>query len=150
MDAVIIFGATYLIVFVALGSALALAFAGERRARLVYTLAVALPLGYALARLAGVFFAHNPPFAEQGFEPLVPHAVDNSFPSDHVVVGGVFASLAFLTDRRFGLALWALTLLVGLSRALAGLHYGIDVLASVLLALAAVWVAHRALRSFGI
>src|SRR3990167_2168030 len=99
MDQLIVFGAKYLVVFVALGSALVLAFAGERRARLVYTLAIALPLGYALARLAG-------------------------------------------------LALWALALLVGLSRMLAGLHYTVDVVAAAALAVAAVWAADRTLALF--
>lgn len=116
--------------------------------RLVYTLAVALPLGYALARLAGLFFAHQQPFAEQGFEPLIPHAIDNSFPSDHVLIGGVFASVAFLADRRVGLLLWVLTLLVGLCRMLAGLHYGVDIMAAAVLALGAVWASHRALSFF--
>jgi len=143
MTPFIIFGAKYLVAAIMLCGAVALAFAGERRRRFTYVLAIALPLGYALARLAGLFFAHNQPFAVEGFEPLVPHAVDNSFPSDHVLIGGVFASLAFLADRKVGLVLWALTLLVGLSRMLAGLHWGVDIAAAALLALVAVFVAHK-------
>ena len=143
MTPFIIFGAKYLVAVIMLCGAITLAFAGERRRRFTYILAVALPLGYALARLAGLFFAHNQPFAVEGFEPLVPHAVDNSFPSDHVLIGGVFASLAFLADRKVGLVLWALTLLVGLSRMLAGLHWGVDIAAAALLALVAVFVAHK-------
>ena len=143
MTELIIFGAKYAVAVVMLGGTVTLAFAGERRRRLTYVLAIALPLGYALARVAGLFFAHNQPFAVEGFEPLIPHAVDNSFPSDHVVLGGIFASLAFLADHRVGLVLWAFTLLVGLSRMLAGLHYGIDILAAALLALCAVFVARK-------
>src|SRR3989338_11102220 len=150
MDQLIVFGAKYLVVFVALGSALVLAFAGERRARLVYTLAIALPLGYALARLAGLLFAHPQPFAVEGFEPLLPHAVDNAFPSDHTLISGIFASVAFLADRRVGLALWVLALLVGLSRMLAGLHYSVDVAAAAVLAGAAGWAADRALKFLSI
>ena len=143
MTELIIFGAKYAVAVVMLGGTVTLAFAGERRRRLTYVLAIALPLGYALARVAGLFFAHNQPFAVDGFEPLIPHTIDNSFPSDHVLIGGVFASLAFLADRKVGLVLWALTLLVGLSRMLAGLHYGIDILAAALLALCAVFVARK-------
>ena len=143
MTELTVFGAKYLVVAVMLGGAVTLAFAGERRRRLTYTLAIALPLGYALARLAGLFFAHNQPFAVDGFEPLMPHAIDNSFPSDHVLIGGVCASLAFLADRKVGLVLWALALLVGLSRMLAGLHWGVDIAAAALLALGAVFVARK-------
>lgn len=145
MTALVIFGAKYLVAVVMLSGAITLTFAGEQRRRLTYTLAIALPLGYALARLAGLFYAHSQPFAAEGFEALVPHAVDNSFPSDHVGLGGVFASVAFLADRRAGLLLWALALLVGLSRELAGLHYAVDILAAAVLALFAVWVSHRVL-----
>ncbi len=146
MTPLIIFGAKYLIIAVALAGAAAVAFAGERRNRLMIVLVVALPLGYALARLAGLFYAHYQPFAVGGFEPLIPHEVDNSFPSDHVLIGGVFASVAFLADRRVGLVLWVLALLVGLARMLAGLHYGVDVLAAAILAVFAVCAAYWVLK----
>src|SRR3989344_5871172 len=127
MTPLIVFGATYLIAPVIICTAIALSFNKERRKRLTWTLAIALPLGLVLAR-------------------LVWHDVDNAFPSDHVAVGGVFASVAFLGNPRVGLVLWVFALLVGLARMLAGLHYGVDVLAAAVLALAAVWVARLVLN----
>ena len=149
MTELIVFGAKYLVAPVIVSAAIVLSRNKERRKHLTWTLAVALPLGYTLARLAGLFFAHNQPFAVEGLEPLVPHAVDNSFPSDHVLIGGVFASLAFLADRKVGLVLWALTLVVGISRILAWLHYGVDVLAAAVLALGSVFLAHKAVLWVG-
>ena|SRR3989344_5488823 len=146
MTELIIFGATYLIAPVIICAAIALSFNKEHRRRLTWTLAIALPLGLALARLAGLLFQHNQPFAVEGFEPLVWHDVDNAFPSDHMLIGGVFASVAFLGNRRVGLVLWAFALLVGLARMLAGVHYGVDVLAAAVLALAAVWIARLVLN----
>lgn len=141
-----IFAAQYLIYIVAVGGALAIGW-GVRNGRreLLWILAVALPLGYALARVAGLFYFHYQPFAELGFEPLISHAINNSFPSDHTVVAGVFSAVAFLADRRAGLVLWALTLLVGAARAAAGLHWPVDILASCALALVAALAAHKAL-----
>lgn len=146
MTPLIVFGAKYLVAIVMLGGAVTLSFAGEHRRRLTYLLAIALPLGYALARLAGLFFVHSQPFAVEGFAPLVPHDVDNAFPSDHTLIAGVFASVAFLGNPLAGLVLWAFALLVGLARMLAGLHYGVDVLAAAVLAVAAVWVARLVLN----
>jgi undecaprenyl-diphosphatase len=146
MDGLIIFGTKYLVYVIVLVAVVHVLLNKERRAELGVVALLALALGYALARLAGFLFSHHQPFAEQGFEPLVPHAIDNSFPSDHTLISGVFASVAFLADRRVGLALWALTLLVGLSRMLAGLHYSVDIFAAAVLAVAAVWVAGKALR----
>jgi undecaprenyl-diphosphatase len=142
MTPLIIFGAKYLFIAVALAAAAVIFFDKERRMRIGLVALVSLPLAYALARLAGMFYSHAQPFAVQGFEPLVPHEIDNSFPSDHTLVAGVFASAAFLSDRRLGLFLWAFALLVGLSRMLAGLHWGVDVLASAALAAGVVWIVN--------
>ncbi len=147
MDLFTVFAAENLVAFIMLGSVFVIVFSGEKRIKLVYLLAVALPLGYALARLAGLFFIHNQPFAIEGFEPLVPHAVDNAFPSDHTVISGVFALTAFLANRRIGLVLWTLTLLVGVARVSAGLHYPVDIIVGALLALVAVFIAHKVVLS---
>ena len=146
-----VFAAQYLIYAVALGGALAVGW-GVRRGRreLLWIVAIALPLGYAVARLAGLFYSHYQPFAELGFDPMIPHTIDNSFPSDHTVIAGVFSTVAFLADRKAGLLLWAMTLLVGAGRAAAGLHWPIDIVASCALALLAVAAAERlaSLRKF--
>jgi len=150
MDQLIIFGAKYLVfVIIALAVLTVVVYKGkEQWFRLSMLALLALAFGYALARVAGFLYAHPQPFEVEGFEPLLPHAADNAFPSDHTVIGGVFASVAFLADRRVGLALWILALLVGLSRMLAGLHYPIDIFASAVLAVAAVWATNRALILF--
>ena len=140
----IIFGAKYLIYFVAAGAAVALAL--TRRKDLVWVTLLGLILGYVLARVAGLFYSHPQPFSVSGVEPLVPHAVDNAFPSDHTLLGGVFATAAWLADWRAGALLWALTLLVGASRVAAGLHAWVDIAASVLLACVAVWLAQTILK----
>ena len=150
MESLVIFGAKYLVyVLIALSVLAVVVFKNkEQWFRFGMLALLALAVGYALARAAGFLFSHPQPFAAEGFEPLIPHAVDNAFPSDHTVIGGVFASVAFLADRRVGLVLWVLALLVGLSRIIAGLHYTVDVLAAAMLAVVAVWLADRALKSF--
>ncbi len=147
MDTLIIFGAKYLIYIVALG-AIVIVLVSPHRNRLALLAVIALPVVYALARVAGLFFSHPQPFVTEGFTPLVPHTVDNAFPSDHTALGGVLASVAWLADRRFGIALWILALLVGVARVAAGLHNWVDILASVVLALFAVWVVQKALKLF--
>lgn len=144
MTPFIIFGAKHLLVIIVAISVPVILLNKERRLKIALIALIAFPLSYALARLAGILFAHNQPFAVEGFEPLIPHVVDNSFPSDHTLISGVFASVAFLADHRVGLVLWAFALLVGLARMLAGLHYGADVLAAAVLAITAVFAAHRA------
>lgn len=145
MDAFIIFCATYLVGAIVLGSAVVLALRPARRRHLLWLLAVALPVGYALARVLGWLFPHAQPFYIEGFEPLLPHSVDNAFPSDHMLVGGVLASVAWVADARAGVVLWALALLVGVARVAAGLHYWYDIVVAAVLAAAVVGVIHRML-----
>jgi undecaprenyl-diphosphatase len=147
MDTLIIFSAQYLI-FVLVVAAAVLIYMSGRRKQLALTLIVALPLAYALARIAGLLFAHEQPFAAEGFEPLIPHEIDNSFPSDHVALAGVFASVGFLAHRYAGLVLGALTLLIGASRMAAGLHYSVDVVMGVAIALLATALAAWAVSLF--
>jgi len=147
MDTLVVFGAKYLVVLVALVGIVAVVWMAEGRRRLLWLLAVSLPLSYALARLAGLLYSHPQPFVVEGFEPLIQHTADNAFPSDHTLAAGIFASVAFLADWRVGVVLWALTLSIGAARVVAGLHYTIDIVAGALLAVFAVWAARRWLWS---
>lgn len=141
MDQVIIFLAKYLVV-APVGAALAYAHlkGSEAAKKMAVELIVALPLAYVLARVAGLFFYHEQPFALYGFEPLLPHTVDNSFPSDHMVVASVLATMMYLRHRGVGLSLWAFAGVMGIARVAAGLHWPLDIVAAALIAVAAVYV----------
>lgn len=148
MTALIVFCAKYLIAGILAGAAAAAYVRKEWRTKLLLRALVALPLAYGLARLAGILYGHSQPFAELGFEPLVPHETDNSFPSDHTAFGAALSSLVFLADRRLGIILWLLTLCVGAARVAAGLHWTIDIFAAAIIGLLAALVAHAALSKF--
>ncbi|MEK7068655.1 MAG: phosphatase PAP2 family protein [Patescibacteria group bacterium] len=148
LDSLIIFCAKYLVV-APLGGALALARAQGLAAakKIALEVALALPVAYLLARLAGLLYQHEQPFAAWDFLPLIPHEVDNSFPSDHMLVAAVFATAAYLRHRYLGLSLWAFAGLLGIARVAAGLHYPVDLVAASLIAIAAVYAA-RALAAY--
>ena len=149
MDSFIIFCAKYLIV-APVGALLAYArYAGVVMAKkIALELALALPLAYVLARIAGLFFYHEQPFAVYDFEPLFPHVIDNAFPSDHMLFASVFAVVAHLRHRALGLSLWAFAALVGIARIAVGLHYPEDLVASAVIAVAAVYAARYLLAAY--
>ena len=97
--------------------------------------AVALLFNVAL----GSLWFHDRPFVDHPRADLllVHHAADNSFPSDHtsVAFGIAFAVLAF--HRRLGTLLVLAAAAIGVDRLLVGVHYPVDVAASVLVGLAA-------------
>ncbi len=95
--------------------------------------ALALLLNVTLGQL----WFHNRPFVDHPRATLllVQHGADNSFPSDHasVAFAVAFAVLAF--HRRFGLVLLLGAAAVAIDRIFVGVHYPIDVAASLFVGL---------------
>ncbi|MEK7612773.1 MAG: phosphatase PAP2 family protein [Patescibacteria group bacterium] len=144
----IVFGANYLIALPVMVFGAYLWFKpAEARMRLIATAALALPIAYLLVRLAGLLYAHPQPFAVYEFDPVVPHDIDNSFPSDHVAIAGVFATVVFLHHRLLGLGLWVATALIALARMSAGLHWSSDVFAAAAIAALAVFASQNSIRT---
>jgi undecaprenyl-diphosphatase len=64
------------------------------------------------------------------FIPLIPHAPDNGFPSDHTLFGTALAVIIFPFHKRLGTVLFILALLVGIARVYLGINHAIDILGS--------------------
>lgn len=144
MDALIIFCAKYLI-WIVVAAGLAFLFFSRDWKRLSIFTAVSLAAAYAVGKIAGFFWYNPRPFVVGNFTPLVAHAADNGFPSDHMLMAATIASIVFVYNRKLGLVLWALAIFVGAGRVLSGVHHFVDVLASALIAIAVVAVLNYAL-----
>jgi undecaprenyl-diphosphatase len=147
IDALLAFAAEYLIYVVALFfAAYWVLVPRHKKIEIGLTAIVALPLAYGIARLLGLFINHQQPFAEYNYMPLVPHEIDNSFPSDHSAAAGVLASVVSLYNKYVGLFLWVLALGVAAGRVGAGLHYPIDAVVGLVLGGACAAVAFYSLH----
>src|SRR3989344_88364 len=117
MDVFFIFGAKYLFVL----SPFILVYfffkiSSEKRKQILIFTCVSLPLTYLAGLLARELYFNPRPFVVGGFEPLIPHAPDNGFPSDHILLLSALASLVLVYDKKFSITFWSIVLLVGLSR----------------------------------
>ncbi|MDE1919127.1 MAG: phosphatase PAP2 family protein [Patescibacteria group bacterium] len=107
----------------------------------------AIPAGLfalALGTLANHLYFDPRPFVALHFTPLVPHAPDNGFPSDHTLLVSAVAMIGTLWNRRLGIVLWALALLVAIGRVYVGLHHVLDVAGSVVISFVAVLLTYAA------
>ncbi|MCA1731872.1 MAG: phosphatase PAP2 family protein, partial [Actinobacteria bacterium] len=79
------------------------------------------------------------PFTVEHFRPLIPHAADNGFPSDHALLAAALVALVALVDVPLALPFVLLAIVIDWARVDAGIHHLIDVLgSSVFVALATV------------
>ncbi len=92
--------------------------------------------------LLGALWFHDRPFVDHPRQTLllVHHAADNSFPSDHasLAFATAFAVIAF--HRRLALLLLLGAACIGADRIFVGVHYPLDVLASLFVGLVAALV----------
>lgn len=99
-------------------------------------------LALVLGKIANRLWYDPRPFVLGHFTPLVAHAADNGFPSDHTLLVSAIAVIGTYWDRRLGAALWVIAVLVAIARVYVGVHHLIDVLASMVIALVAVMAWH--------
>lgn len=109
----------------------------DRRGRLLATVGgVSAAIG--INQVLGMLWYEPRPFVIGLGHTLIRHAADNSFPSDHgtFMWGLGFSLVATAAARRWGVAVWLAGLLVAWARIYLGVHYPIDMAASLLVALA--------------
>lgn len=137
MDTVIIFSARYLYVLeLAIAAIYFLLQPTGRRRSIMLLSAIVLPSAYLLGKAASRFYVDPRPFVLGHFTPLIAHAADNGFPSDHMLLASAVAVILFTYHKKAGTVAWAIAFAVGAARVLAGIHHWIDIAGSVAIVLA--------------
>lgn len=138
MDTIIIFIAQYLYLLVLfIGAVFFILQPGRIRKSIVICSIIIVPLAYIVSRIAGVLYYDPRPFVVGHFIPLIAHAADNGFPSDHVLITGAVAMVLWFYNKKLSVVLWALALLIGWARVYGGIHHPADIAGSVIIALIA-------------
>lgn len=141
MNNLIIFGAKYLYLLeIAILAIYFFLQPKNKQKSIIILSALFLPLAYIMAKAIAIFYFDPRPFIDGHFTPLIPHAPDNGFPSDHMLLGGAIASILFAYNKKLGAAAWVIAFLVGIARIYAGIHHLVDILGSALIAITAIWV----------
>lgn len=137
LNALIIFAAQdlYLLVIL-LAAGFFFSLPRERQKSFAVLALIALPCIYAASRLAAHLYFDPRPFVAGHFTPLIPHAPDNGFVSDHALLTGAVSSVVFLFNKKIGGVLWLLTALIGAARVAAGVHHAVDIFGAVAISIA--------------
>ncbi len=151
MDTLIILAAKYLyllVILIALGWVYFKA--KDKTVNIAKLIVVSFPLAYISAKTAGHFYYNARPFVVENIKPLISHAANNGFPSDHTLLSMTIASVIFVYHRKLGIFLAILSLATGYARIAAKIHHQIDVLAAAVIAIAAVYISVVFLKKLGV
>lgn len=142
MQTLIIFTAKYLYIVIALFAlGFFISLKREDKIKMVWLAILASVFALVFALIGGHIIYDPRPFVVDHVKPLIPHAADNGFPSDHTLVSALAAFLIFVFNRKVGSILLLLSVLVGASRVLAGIHHPLDIAGSIVIALASVSIS---------
>ena len=144
LDTLSIIGAKYLFILIAgIAFVYFLKQPRSQQKRIVMFAALTLPVIFIVSKIGALLYNDPRPFVAGHFIPLIRHEPDNGFPSDHVLLCASIAAIIYPSRKSLSLILWALTLLVGISRVHTGLHHSVDVIGSITLAIVVAAIVYR-------
>ena len=109
---------------------------------------LAIPVGIATLISEGIsqiYFRPRPFVALTDIHLLTPHSADGGMPSHHTVFMIALAAAIYIRHRLVGLALGILTLICGIARIAAGIHYPTDVIAGLAIGIGSVVIMNQLL-----
>lgn len=131
MNTFFIFGAKYLFVLSVVVAGIFFLYKPRPLQKKIAVLAaLSGALSFVIGVLAGFLYVNPRPFVSEHITPLIPHAPNNGFPSDHALLVGLIASVLYPFNRRVSAVLWIIAVIVAASRVVVGVHHSLDVVAS--------------------
>jgi len=132
MDMFIVFCAKYLIIVVAMFAfGYWLTLPRKQRTEVLLMGIVTGIVSFILAKTGSAMYNDPRPFVSDGITPLFAYPADNGFPSDHTLLGMVITMALLSVSRKWAVNLFVLTVIIGASRVLAGVHHSVDIAGSI-------------------
>lgn len=149
MDTLMILFAKYLYLLIILGAVIYGLFQPrEKQKSMLILTVIALPVIYMVAKIGSHLYYDPRPFVTMHIKPLIPHAPDNGFPSDHTLISAAFASILFVFNKKWGIIAFIFALLVGISRIYVHVHSPIDIAGSFVMSVVVTYLLVLAFRRF--
>lgn len=141
MSFIIIFCAKYLLfISIAIAAFVFLLASKTKKIKAIYIGLISSLAALIITKISAHFIYDPRPFAVKNIQPLIQHAADNGFPSDHTLVAALIASIVFTFNKKAGLVLLLIAILIGASRILAEVHHPLDIIGSIFIALISVGI----------
>lgn len=109
---------------------------------------LAIPLGIAIIvseSISAIYVRERPFVADSRVHLLVPHGADGGMPSHHIVFMVALVATVYYYDKRSATFFALLTLITGIARVVAGIHYPSDIVVGAVIGAGIVYIYHRVL-----
>lgn len=140
MNNIVIFFADYAIFL--LFALLPVLWIQKKREMVLHTIISAF-IAWLISKFLKDFFAVPRPYVANGFAPLVGNFSDGSFPSNHTAAAFAISVSLFLHKYKWGIPLIFISLAIGISRILGGVHYPLDILGGAAIGSIVAWITYR-------
>ena len=91
-------------------------------------------------KVSGKLYFDPRPFVSQHTAPLIPHAADNGFPSEHTLLAATLASVLYFYNRRWAALAGLGAVIIGVARIHALVHSPIDIIGSLVIGALSGWL----------
>jgi undecaprenyl-diphosphatase len=143
MDSLIIFGAKYLFIAVVLLWILSWQQANQKsKKQIIVATVAAIVIAVIFDKIASKLYYDPRPFVTNHIKPLVAHAADNGFPSEHTLFSMTLAVTILCFRPKLGWAAVVIALIVGIARVAAHVHTPIDIAGGSLIGLIAGYLGY--------
>ena len=113
----------------------------------IFTMAFPIAASVVISETLSKIFDRARPFvADKQIVLLIPHDPDGGFPSHHTTVMVAIAVALWYRNHNLGRNLFILSIISGIARVGAGIHYPTDILAGAVIGAATSWVLHKNLK----
>jgi membrane-associated phospholipid phosphatase len=109
--------------------------------RWVIACVVMIVLAFLFAKIGSAVYNDPRPFVTDHVKPLISHARDNGFPSDHALLAAAIVAAVFFLSPVWSLPCLVLAVLVDWARVGAGIHHVADVVGSSVFVIVAAVIA---------
>lgn len=104
----------------------------KKKWQIFWHVILAFVTGYGINFLIGLLKFRTRPFESLGVNNIVNPLSEKSFPSDHTMTVFTASMVVYFYNKKLGLILLGLSLLVGLGRIFVGVHYPLDVVGGII------------------
>lgn len=148
MNSITIFCAKYLLFISMIIGALLWLRSNKQTRKIICTLTAASSLiALVLTEISSKFINDPRPFVVKNIQPLIQHAADNGFPSDHTIVASLIAFVVYNINKKIGVFLFFLAIMIGTSRVVAQVHHPLDIVGGIVIAYISVFFSQKIIRS---